>query len=47
MAWASPFRLAYQLSSAIESLYRAAGDTQNALLWRRRWTRGLLAPISA
>jgi hypothetical protein len=47
MAWASPFRLAYQLSTAVEGLYRAAGDTPNALLWRRRWTRSLLAPISA
>jgi hypothetical protein len=47
MAWPSPFRLAYQLSTAVEGLYRAAGDTPNALLWRCRWTRSLLAPISA
>jgi hypothetical protein len=47
LVFSSNFSTAYQLSNAVESLYRASGDTRNALLWRRRWTRGLLAPVSA
>ena len=46
LVFSSTFDLAYQLSSGVESLYRASGDSRNALLWRRRWTRGLLAPVS-
>jgi hypothetical protein len=42
----APFESASALARAVENLYQGAGDTERAELWHRRWTGGLLAPVS-